>query len=103
QSLPTRRSSDLGTEGGADMKDGLRINGEKFGELYTTNVEFGSGGVAFYDGESESDADFEARQWIESIINDTEPVVKPNEAFVVTQILEAIYESAKIGKAVYFD
>src|SRR5699024_1594542 len=92
-----------GTEGGADMKDGLRINGEKFGELYTTNVEFGSGGVAFYDGESESDADFEARQWIESIINDTEPVVKPNEAFVVTQILEAIYESAKIGKAVYFD
>src|SRR5699024_2423736 len=92
-----------GTEGGADMKDGLRSNGEKFGELYTTNVEFGSGGVAFYDGESESDADFEARQWIESIINDTEPVVKPNEAFVDTQILEAIYESAKIGKAVYFD
>src|SRR5699024_2729661 len=57
-----------GTNGGADMKDGLRIHGEKFGELYTTNVEFGSGGVAFYDGESESDADCEARQWIESII-----------------------------------
>ncbi|NKR47218.1 gfo/Idh/MocA family oxidoreductase, partial [Rhodococcus hoagii] len=37
------------------------------------------------------------------IIHDTEPVVKPKEAFVVTQILEAIYESAKTGKAVYLN
>ncbi|GIN71511.1 oxidoreductase [Bacillus sp. J14TS2] len=90
-----------GTEGGADMKEGLRINGEKFGKLYTTNVDLGSGGVAFYDGDGENDVDLEARQWIESILNDTKPVVKPEEAFVVTQILEAIYESAKTGKAVY--
>lgn len=92
-----------GTEGGADMKDGLRINGESFGKLYTTNVELGLSGVAFYDGKSETDADLEARLWIDSIINDTEPVVKPEQAYVVTQILEAIYESAKTGKAVYFD
>ncbi|KAB8127028.1 Gfo/Idh/MocA family oxidoreductase [Gracilibacillus oryzae] len=90
-----------GTEGGADMKEGLRINGENFGKLYETNVELGAGGVAFYDGKTESDADLEARLWIQSIVNDTEPVVKPEEAFVVTQILEAIYESAKTGKAVY--
>jgi predicted dehydrogenase len=44
----------------------------------------------------------EARLWIEAIINDTEPLVKPEQAFVVTQILEAIYESAKTGKAIYF-
>ncbi|MGM0837685.1 MAG: Gfo/Idh/MocA family protein [Bacillota bacterium] len=92
-----------GTEGGADMKDGLRINGESFGKLYTTNVGLGAGGVAFYDGNTESDADLEARLWIGNIINDTEPVVKPEEAFVVTQILEAIYESARTGKAIYFD
>lgn len=92
-----------GTEGGADMKDGLRINGENFGKLYTTNVELGAGGVAFYDGKSETDADLEARLWIDNIINDTEPVVKPEQAYVVTQILEAIYESAKTGKAVYFE
>ncbi|MBO1512005.1 Gfo/Idh/MocA family protein [Metabacillus bambusae] len=92
-----------GTEGGADMKDGLRINGEDFGKLYTNKVELGPGGVAFYDGKSESDADLEARLWIDNIINDTEPVVKPEQAFVVTQILEAIYESAKTGKAVYFE
>jgi hypothetical protein len=29
--------------------------------------------------------------------------VKPEQAFVVTQILDAIYESARTGKAVYFD
>lgn len=92
-----------GTEGGADMKDGLRINGEEHGNLYTTNVELGAGGVAYYDGASESQADLEARLWIDNIINDTEPIVKPEQAFVVTQILEAIYESAKTGKAVYFD
>lgn len=92
-----------GTLAGADMKDGLRINGEEFSRLYTKKVDLGVGGVAFYGGKAESDSDIEARQWIESIINDTEPLVKPEQAFVVTQILEAIYESAKTGKAVYFD
>ncbi|WP_413376001.1 Gfo/Idh/MocA family protein [Alkalihalobacillus sp. 1P02AB] len=91
-----------GTEGGADMKDGLRIHGENFGKLFTTQVELNNGGVAFYDGKTESDADLEARMWIDNIITDTEPVVKPEQAFVVTQILEAIYKSAKIGEAVYF-
>lgn len=92
-----------GTAGGADMKDGLRINGEEFGKLYTTNVELDNSGVAFYDGKAETDTDLEARLWIESLQNDSVPTVKPSEALVVTQILEAIYESAKTGKAVYFD
>ncbi|WP_373895481.1 Gfo/Idh/MocA family protein [Virgibacillus sp. CBA3643] len=92
-----------GTEGGADMKNGLRINGEDLGKLYTQNIELDAGGVAFYDGKVESDPDVEARLWIESIIKDTDPVVKPKEVLVVTQILEAIYESAKTGEAIYFD
>lgn len=92
-----------GTEGGADMKNGLRLNGENLSRLYETKVELEAGGVAFYDGKTESDADLEARLWIEAVINDTEPVVKPEEALVVTQILEAIYESSKTGKAVYFE
>lgn len=92
-----------GTKSGADMKNGLRINGESFGKLYTQNIELDNGGVAFYDGKSESDPDVEARMWIESILNEADPVVKPSEALVVTQILEAIYKSARTGKAVYFD
>jgi predicted dehydrogenase len=92
-----------GTEGGADMVNGLRINGENLSKLYETKIELNSGGVAFYDGTSEKAEDLEARLWIEAILNDTEPIVKPEEALVVTQILEAIYESSKTGKAVYFE
>ena len=33
-------------------------------------------------------------------LNGAEQIVKPEQAYVVTQILEAIYESAKIGKEV---
>lgn len=91
-----------GTEGGADMKDGLRINGEKFGRLYTTKVSLDAGGVDFYEGKAEDAGFAEAKAWIDSIINDTDPVVKPEEALVVTEILEAIYKSAKTGEPVYF-
>lgn len=91
-----------GTRAGADMKDGLRINGEELSKLYTKHVELDGSGVAFFNGQSESDADLEARLWIEAIVNDTEPLVKPEQALVVTQILEAIYKSAKSGQAVYF-
>lgn len=92
-----------GTDGGADMKDGLRIHGENLGTLYTSKIEVDNAGVDFYDSEKIDEAEEEARSWIQSIIHDTEPVVKPQEAFVVTQILEAIYESAQTGKAVYLN
>lgn len=92
-----------GTKAGADMLDGLRINGEEFGKLYAKQVQLGGDGVDFYDGSRElSAADLEATQWIECLLNDTNPVVKPEEALVVTEILEAIYESSKTGQAIYF-
>ena len=92
-----------GTKAGADMLDGLRINGEKFSKLYTTKPAMHGDGVAFYEAAAQDAGAAEAKSWIDSIINDTEPLVKPREAYVVTQILEAIYESAKTGKPVYFD
>ena len=92
-----------GTKGGADMNDGLTINGEAYSKLYNKKILLGSEGVAFFDGAEEDPAEIEAKQWIDAIIDDTEPLVKPEEALVVTQILEAIYESAKTGKPVYFD
>lgn len=92
-----------GTDGGADMKNGLRIHGEDLKTLYTSEIELENAGVDFYEGEKIDEAEEEARAWINSITQDLEPVVKPKEAFVVTQILEAIYESAKTGKAVYLN
>ncbi|HKM42961.1 MAG TPA: Gfo/Idh/MocA family oxidoreductase [Limnochordia bacterium] len=91
-----------GTEGGADMEDGLRINGEEFGRLYTKKPVLDAGGVAFYDGETESEAECEARLWIESVVKDTQPLVLPEQAVIVTEILEAIYRSAASGEPVYF-
>ena len=91
-----------GTEAGADCHDGLRINKVKYGRQVIEKVACGAGGVAFYDGASEIPADLEAKQWIDAVINDKEPLVKPEQAFVVTQILEAIYKSAETGETIEF-
>ncbi len=92
-----------GTEGGADMNDGLRLNGENFSKLYMNKIQLSAGGVDFYAGETSDPAVVEARTWVNAVLNDGELVVKPEQALVVTEILEAIYESARTGKAVYFD
>ncbi|MGY3750050.1 Gfo/Idh/MocA family protein [Vagococcus acidifermentans] len=90
-----------GTKGGADMKDGLRINGEDHGLLYEKRIELETGGVDFYDGASSTPEILEAQSWIDAVRNDTTPVVTPEQALVVTEILEAIYRSAETGKPVY--
>ncbi len=93
-----------GTQGGADMVDGLRINGVDNNRMFTKTIELGAGGVDFYSGNAGgAPHEREAYQWIHCIIDDTEPLVLPEQAYVVTQILEGIYESAKTGKAVYFN
>ncbi|MBS5481350.1 MAG: Gfo/Idh/MocA family oxidoreductase [Clostridiales bacterium] len=92
-----------GTKAGADMVDGLRFNIIDFNKQTIKKPSLESGGVAFYSGAASDDcSDVEAAQWIDSIINDTTPLVLPEQALVVTEILEAIYTSAKTGEAVYF-
>jgi len=92
-----------GTEAGADMVDGLRINGETHSKLYVNQFKLDPKGVDFYEGKRETMQDVEMRMWIDAIVNDTEPVVTPEQSLVVSELLEAIYESARTGKAVYFD
>jgi predicted dehydrogenase len=91
----------MGTEAGADFFDGLRINGEKYSNLYTFKPELNGGGVAYYEGVSDDPGLNEAQRWINCILNDTQPLVLPEQAIVVTEILEGIYESAKTGKPVF--
>ncbi len=93
-----------GTEGGADFHGGLRLNGEKHSRLYDNKVLFGGSGVAFFDAKpsANSAAEAEMRSWISAVRNNTEIVVKPEQAAVVSEILEAVYQSAKTGKAVSF-
>jgi len=92
-----------GTEGGADMQDGLRINGEKHSRLYVNQLQFEAKGADFYEGKKESMQDKEIRLWIDAVIHDKQPLVTPEQACVVSEILEAIYESNRTGRAVYFD
>ncbi len=90
-----------GTKAGADMVDGLRIIGEKGSRLYTLISEPKIRGLDPKGKESQQLGHLEARQWVDSIVNDTDPVVLPEQAMVVTEILEAIYDSARLGKPIY--
>lgn len=97
------KTSLCGTKAGADMKDGLRINRVQYNKQCVEKPEINNGGVAFFDGNAEDAPDVEQRIFYDAIVNGKELVVKPEQAIVVTRILEAIYESAKTGKTVYFD
>lgn len=97
-------TSVCGTLAGADMMDGLRINGIRHGRQYVLEPSFKAGGVAFNDGKKgESAADREERLWIEAVRNDTDPFTLPEQAYCVTRILEGIYESAKTGDIYRFE
>ncbi len=94
------KTSLCGTKAGASTINGLQINTVEFNKQITITPDLGAGGVAFYDGDTMPAEVIEARKWIDAIKNDTDPVVTPEQAFVVTQILEAIYESSKTGKEI---
>ena len=77
-----------GTLAGADMNDGLRINGIRQNLQYTLKPTLNASSPAEV---------LEAAQWIDAVVNDKDPCVLPEQAYVVTQILEGIYTSSKTG------
>ena len=97
-------TSVCGTLAGADMLDGLRINGVRHNRQYVMTPDFKVGGVAFNDGKGkDTPQDREARGWIEACRGGELPITRPEQAYCVTRILEGIYESAKTGRPYYFD
>ena len=93
-----------GSKAGLKIKGGdLILNKVELGRQTVTKVDTAAGGVAFYSGSNASPAAVEAASWINAVVNDTDPVVLPNQALVVSEILEAIYTSSKTGKPVYFE
>ena len=104
--LEVREATTLicGTKAGADLHDGVRINGIRNDAQYLLKPTLNPQGAAFYEGANPGDpASMEAAQWINAVINDTDPCVLPEQAYTVTRILEGIYESAKTGQPYYFD
>ena len=92
-----------GTEGGADNYTGqLRINGIRHNRPYLEQPDLTTGGVAFFDGQETSPTVMEQQTFFDAIAGKGELVTKPEEAAVVTWILEGIYRSAETGQPYYF-
>lgn len=97
-----------GTEGGAEMfgkafidQGYVVFNKAAHNQLEQTQPS-DAGGVFGFEGATLEQRDAEAKQWVDAILNDTDPLVKPEQAIVVTQILEAIYKSAETGQVIEF-
>ncbi len=96
-----------GVEGGAEIKGGmgapykLVLNTAKYGKLIDEEIA-GAGGVAYFEGKGGDPGTLEAEQWLKCILNDTKPLVLPEQAIVVTQVLEAIYKSHATNEIVRF-
>lgn len=96
------KTSLCGTKAGADMKDGLRINKVKYNKQVVEKPALDADGVPFFDAEGEEPSLIEQETFYNAVMNGGEVVVKPEQAYVVTQILEAIYKSAATGEVVKF-
>lgn len=93
-----------GTLAGAEIRSGrpggedeLIVNRGKGGLLMEETIS-PMPRVAYFEGGAGAPGTLEAAQWLEAILNDTDPLVKPEQAFMVTKILDAIYQSSKQGK-----
>jgi predicted dehydrogenase len=97
-----------GTKSGAEIKSGMSYqkneliyNKAKNGLLMEETISK-VGDIAYFEGGASAEGVVEAKQWLEAIINDTEPLVKPEEAFEVTKVLDQIYKAAAGNKEIKF-
>lgn len=95
-----------GTLAGAEINSGMSFQEDELiynrghNGVLTDEHMTGGGNVAYFEGGAGDPGYEEAKQWLNAILHNTQPLVKPEQAFVVTQILEAIYKSGETGKEV---
>lgn len=93
-----------GDKAGADMLDGLRINTVIGGKQAMITPDLSGGAVAFFEGTGAgAPEDIEAVTFTNAVLGKGKLYVTADQAAVVTQILEGIYESDRTGKPYYFD
>ncbi len=100
-----------GTVGGATTLNDFRIMEDapdENGKVRVITRKYEKEDAVKYYEENNYDVDrmmdsSEARQWIKAIIEDKDPCVLPEQAYVVSQIIDAIYESARTNAPVFFD
>ncbi|NLM61194.1 MAG: Gfo/Idh/MocA family oxidoreductase [Clostridiales bacterium] len=100
-----------GTKAGADMvadapgQTGLRINTVVADKMAVIKPDVGTPrGVDFFPGATLPPQLMEAKLWLDAIeANDQNVlIVQPEQAFVVTKILDAIYKSSATGQLITF-
>jgi len=92
-----------GTKGGLDTYDDrVRLNHVVGGQQSVTMV--GEKVAPFIPGFSSGQAppSKEAQIWVKALKGEGGLFVTADQAFVVTKVLDAIYESSRTGKAIYF-
>lgn len=97
-----------GTAAGAEIRSGMSYdkneliyNRGKNGQLMEEKLSH-VGGVAYFGGGGDVEGTVDCKQWLEAVINKTEPLVKPEQALVVTKVLDAIYRSAAEKREIKF-
>lgn len=94
----------VGTKGGIDtLEQQVRLNHVVAGQPTISMV--GEKVPPYIPGYSVGEAppSLEADYWVKALRGECDLFVKADEAYVVTKILDAIYQSSKTGKPVYFD
>jgi predicted dehydrogenase len=81
-----------GTAGGLDVYP-FQLNKAVYGMLMNCSP-------SWMPGQTESEWDLQVADFVEAILENRDPLVKPEEALQVNEIVDAIYESAATGAAV---
>ena len=98
-----------GTKAGAEDYHGMSYPEDKVvfnrghHDVLTEEEISAEGSIDFFSGASGKPEVLDAKEWLDSIEEDREPLVKPEQALVVTKILDAIYRSAATGKEIKFN
>ncbi|MDD6667641.1 MAG: Gfo/Idh/MocA family oxidoreductase [Lachnospiraceae bacterium] len=97
-----------GTKAGAEIHSGMShtkneliYNRGRNGQLMEEKLS-PVGGVAYFGGGGGEEGTIDNRQWLEAIQSGNSPLVKPEQALVVTQVLDNIYKAAAENKEIRF-
>lgn len=74
----------------------------KYSLYFISRLVRQSGSIIFFEGGFNKEEAIKYPQWLNAILSDIEPLVKPEQAFMVTKILENIYKFAREGREIKF-
>ncbi len=94
---PIVRTADFQSAGTVQV----RVNGEKNGKLYIQNYAMGAAFIGGGAAEDFAGGTKEMQTWLNAVRGEGELIVRPEQAYMVTCILESIYNSASSGDVVH--